>query len=290
MNKLKISAIVPTYNSVNTLKQTIKSLLTQTYKLSEILIIDNNSTDGTSEIISKAIPKVSVIVLKTNTGVTGGRNAGIKQADKQSDFLLFIDHDMVADKRMVEELVQVAIKTSDGGIFTPKIYYLSDKQRIWSAGTGVNLYTGQILFRGGKDIGQYEFVEEVQVAPAAILVSMKVIKKIKRFDPKYFATYEDTDFCFRARNAGFKTIYVPKSIAYHDLVTDPVLEAKRLLQRLYWVGKNRILFMRDFGKPVWWIFLPIFLVYYLRLSLKYGSINDYWQFLRGTYDGVLNKK
>ena len=84
---------------------------------------------------------------------------------------------MVADKGMLEELVKVSESDNEVGIVTPKIYYSDDKDRIWSAGTGMNLWTGQVLFRGGKDMGQFDVSEEVQVAPAAMLVKRKVLDK-----------------------------------------------------------------------------------------------------------------
>jgi GT2 family glycosyltransferase len=196
---------------------------------------------------------------------------------------------MIADRNMLEELVGVGESARDIGIVTPKIYYLADKKRIWSAGTGINLWTGQVLFRGGKDTGQYEEVCEVQVAPAAMLIKKIVIEKIKYFDNKYFATYEDTDYCFRAKRVGFKTYYTPDAIAYHNLSTNLRDEANRLLSRAYWVGRNRVLFMKDFGHFfIFALFLPIFIFYYLFLAIKFRRIGAWFIFLRGTLNGILN--
>ncbi len=287
----QISVIIPTYNSWKTLRDCLGSISKQTLNPNEIVVIDNASTDGTAEKVSNLkhqILNLEIFKNKKNLGVTGGRNRGIKEAPKSSDYLFFFDHDMIADKKMLEELVKVAKMDPKIGIVTPKIYYWEDKKRIWSAGTGINLWTGQVLFRGGKDVSQYEEVEEVQVAPAAMLVKREAIGKIKGFDNKYFATYEDTDFCFRARRAGFKTYYSPKAVAYHKLSTDPRYEADRLLSRAYYVGKNRVLFMKDFGKNfyIFLFFLPVYIIYYLKLAIKYYRLKDWFTFLRGTFDGL----
>jgi GT2 family glycosyltransferase len=291
---MKISVIVPTYNSWNTLRECIDSILKQAPRPFEVIVVDNASTDGTFERIQNSKFKNQNYNLKLkiyrnekNLGVTGGRNRGIKEASKKSDYLFFFDHDMVADKKMLEELVKVAEMDKSIGIVTPKIYYFSNRKKIWSSGTGINLWTGQILFRGGDDAGQYEKIEEVQVAPAAMLVKRQVIRRIKRFDNKYFATFEDTDFCFRAKRAGFKTYYAPKAIAYHKIPEDPKEEAERLLSRAYFVARNRILFMKDFGKPTFWFFLPIYFFYYLRLALKYKRINAIINYLKGSINGIL---
>lgn len=288
---VKISVVIPTYNSWETLKSSIESVGKQTLKPSEIVVIDNASTDKTSSNVKKHFPKAKLVKMKKNTGVTGGRNTGIKAADKTAEYIFFFDHDMVAENNLLEELVRVAESDKKIGIVTPKIFYWQDRKRIWAAGTGMNLWTGQVLFRGGHDEGQYEEVCEVQVAPAAMLVKKELIKEIKGFDDRYFAIYEDTDFCFRAKRLGYKTFYVPKSVAYHNLSTDIKDEADRLLSRSYWVGRNRILFMKDFGIffPVFLFFIPLYSIYYLRMAIKYKRLKDGFEYIHGTINGLLEK-
>lgn len=288
-NKASVSVVIPTYNSWATLKECIASIQKQVLKPLEIIVVDNNSSDGTTDKIRKIFPSIKLITLNKNTGVTGGRNEGIMKAASSSNYLLFFDHDMIAEKNMLGELISAAEAESKVGIATPKIYYWGNKKKIWSAGTGINLWTGQILFRGGEDVGQYEDIEEVQVAPAALLVKREVIREIKEFDNCYFATYEDTDFCFSARKKGFKTFYVPKAVAYHKLSDNPADDAERVLSRAYWVGRNRVIFMKRFGKsfPVFILFLPIFLSYYFYLAIKISKFNKWLDFIKGTIVGLL---
>ncbi len=287
--KTYISAIIPTYNSIKTLVPCIDSLYKQSHKIDDIIVVDNGSSDDTYDIVKKKFPKVKLFRNKTNSGVTGGRNSGIRKSSKQSTHLLFVDHDMIADKSMVGELLRVIEPDSSIGITTPKIYYLGNKKRIWSAGTGINLWTGQTIFRGGIDKGQYEKTQEVEVAPATFLVKAEVIAKLKKFDNRYFATYEDSDFCFRARAKGFKTFYVPKALAYHDLSEDSEKEAERLMDRSYLVARNRILFLRDFGKPTWILFVPVYFVYYTKMAIKYHKLPKMIDYLRGLKDGFVGK-
>lgn len=291
-NRIIVSVIIPTYNSWRTLERTVRSIKNQTFKPYEIIVIDNGSTDNTSQSIKNNFSKVKLITLKNNTGVTGGRNTGIKASNKYSHYLLFLDHDIVADKNMLKKLLEVAQSSLFIGIVTPKIYYLTKKKKIWSAGTSINLITGRIFFRSGLDVDQYAKNEEVQVAPAVMLVKRKVIKKIGIFDNRYFAIYEDTDFCFRARQAGFKTFYAAKATAYHDLSDNPKDEANRLLSRAYYLGRNRVLFMKKFSSHFVIfsiIFLPLFIMYYLSLSLKHHRINDWFKFVAGTINGLVNQ-
>lgn len=290
MNKKnKVSVIIPTYNSWETLKNCITSIQNQSLKPKEIIVIDNHSSDKTSDKVKRFFPVIKLVSLKRNTGVTGGRNKGIQTVDTSADYILFFDHDMVAEKNMLVELIKIAELDKNIGIVTPKINYLGNKQRIWSAGTGINLWTGQIIFRGGEDNGQYEKTEEVQVAPAAILVKRELLKRVKYFDDCYFATYEDTDFCFRAKRLGFKTFYAPSAMAFHNLSWNPKDDAKRVLSRAFLVGRNRVIFMKRFGKNffIFSMFLSIYMLYYLLIALKINKINYWLDFMRGTIIGLI---
>ncbi len=289
----KISIIVPTYNGRKTLEQALYSLARQTLKTFEIIVVDNASTDGSAALLQKLQAsrlKFRIIRNKKNLGVTGGRNSGIKAANKKANYLFFFDHDMVADKKMLEGLVNVANSDSDIGIVTPKIYYWEDKKIIWSAGTNINLWTGQVLFRGGKDQGQYETVEEVQVAPAAILVKRQVVEKINMFDDRFFATYEDTDFCFRARRAGFKTYYVPTAIAYHKISREKKLEQKHLLSRSFWIARNRLIFMHEFGKNylLFLLISPVYFFYFVKLAINQKDFFGLVNYLKGYLAGIMD--
>lgn len=284
----KVLVIIPTLNSWNTLRSCVVSLYEQTLLPTEILVVDNGSTDGTSSKVKIFFPRVKLITLDRNTGVTGGRNAGISAANKKGGYLLFFDHDMVAEKNMVENLVEVAEMDKSYGIITPKIYYLEDKKRVWAAGTNINLWTGQVLFRGGKDMGQFEKIEEVQVAPAALLVKKQVISRIGKFDERYFLTYEDTDLCFRAKRKGYKTIYVPKAIAYHQLSLLKTDDRKRLLSRAFYVARNRVLFMKDFGKNfyLFLLFSPVYLFYFGVMAIIEKDFKSFNNFLKGYLRGI----
>ncbi len=285
----KISVIIPTFNSWYTLKSCINSIYKQTLKPLEIIVIDNASSDGTAKKVRQYYPKVNLVVLPTNLGVTGGRNAGIDYSNKKSKYLFFFDHDMSADKNMLKNLVGTLNSDHNIGITTPKIYYSSHKRKIWSAGTNINLITGQVLFRGGDDIGQFNLNEQVQVAPAAIMVKRSVIDQIGGFDNRYFLTYEDTDFCFRTRDKGFKTLYTPKAIAYHKISLNRSLSNKRLLARSYWVARNRILFMKDYAWNFYFFLLlsPIYLLYFLTLAISERNFSGFLNFVKGYIIGII---
>lgn len=283
-----VSAVIPTYNSYLSLRAAITSLNNQSVKPVEIIVVNNGSTDQTVQDVKTHFPKAKFINLDKNLGVTGGRNTGLKFMDKKSNFVLFFDHDMVADRSMIEGLLKAINLKPEYGIATPKIGYLQSKDYIWSAGTNINLWTGRVLFRGGKDLGQFDKNEVVQVAPAAFLVKREVINKIGNFDERYFATFEDTDFCFRAKKQGFLTIYTPYGLAYHDISNDSKFTASRLLSRAYYVGRNRIIFMKDHGKnfALFLLISPIYLLYFIYLGVNQRNLKGVVDYGRGFMVGL----
>ena len=286
MRLASVSVVIPTYSKRKELIAAVQSILKQSYKVTEIIVVDNASTDDTLIYLQKLASQnkqIKIVKNRENTGVTGGRNKGIEHA--KGEYILFFDHDMVA------ELVSCLKKEKSAGIITSKIYFWDQKDVIWSAGTDINLTTGQTIFYGGKDTGQYDEVKEVAVAPAVLLVRREVIKKVKGFDDIFFATYEDTDFCFRAKKAGFLTYYTPKAVAYHKIPYDAYWSNQKLLERAYWVGRNRIIFMKRYGNNflIFLLFLPVFMCYYAVLSIKYKKINSFSLYIKGTMSGFVSK-
>lgn len=300
-HKLQVEAIVPTHGAGQAFLECIDSLLTQTYSLQRIIVIDNNVRDGSIQQLrdkynlaeSSQIKDTTLEIfsLPDNTGVTGGRNAGISHLSAQYDAALFVDHDMVAQPDMLQQLLDTLARHPEAGIITPKIYYYDQKNIIWAAGTDINLSTGQTIFYGGEDRGQYNIEREVAVAPATFLVTKKTLQVVGKFDTRYFATYEDTDFCFSAKRAGFPTWYSPQAITYHKIPYDPQAAMQRLLERTYYVGRNRYLFLRKFclmGLAAH-IFIPIYLGYYFALALRYHRPSAIVQYIKGLWCGLTQK-
>lgn len=307
----KVSIIIPFYgNQYDVVLETIKSLYKSNYKNFKLIIVDNGSTSNASVYIEKNFKHAKLIKSPKNIGVTGGRNLGIKNLDGDEDYIIFFDSDQVADPMMIEELIKPLMLFKDIGITTPKIYYHPDfidsskeknfqddenltngKKVIWSAGTDINLINGQIIFHGGEDTEKLNTQREVSVAPGVICCSRMLVEKLNGFDETYKSVYEDTDFCFRAKRLGFKTLYVPNAVAWHKIYLDPRGSERKLLTRLYYIGRNRVIFMKKFSKNIFlfYLFLPIYFIYYLFISLRNFKIKPFLDFLVGTIEGIIKK-
>lgn len=122
-NDLMVSVIVPVYNGEKYIERCIDSLLNQTYKNIEILIVNDGSTDGTSEKLKKYYTNEKVIIInQKNGGVSKARNKAIESA--RGEYIQFTDSDDWLEKNMIEDMVKSAVKfDSDIVISEYKNYY-----------------------------------------------------------------------------------------------------------------------------------------------------------------------
>jgi len=226
MNKL-VSIIVLTYNSEKYIKNCLESILEQTYKNFEILIIDNNSSDKGIE-VAKMILKgfegsQRIISNLVNTGVAGGYNLGIKES--KGEYILILNQDIVLDKNFVQEIINKFEENNKIGSIQAKIYQLNNGKETKIIDTvGFEFFkSGRIIDmgQGEEDNGQYDNLKEIfganGVAPAYRRIALNSIRlKEEYFDEDFFMYAEDFDLAWRLNQKNWLAIFEPKAIAWHD--------------------------------------------------------------------------
>lgn len=298
MAKKLVSIIIPTRNRKKELIRCLNSLKKVSYVYTETIVIDNASTDGTIRAVRKQFPKTKIIKLSKNKGAVGGRNAGIRIA--KGDYLLFIDDDNVVTKPFLDKLMGLAESDPAIGFVGPKMYYYQDKKRIWFAGVKFDLLTSRTHYIGINQIdhGQFDEVREIDQIPNVWLTMRQVINKIGGLDENYVMSYGESDWPMRAKRAGFKVVFCPESVIYHDITPPKNLKENILLRatpyRAYYFARNRILFMRRFATKLnflifLFLFNNLFTIYYLYSYLKGQKYGLCFWHLRGMVDGLLNR-
>jgi len=160
-----------------------------------------------------------------NYGFAEGNNVGMRYALKtlQSDYILLLNNDTVVAKDFLTEMINVGESNKKSGILGPKTYFYDFKGRkdvICFAGGSLNMKMGESQSLGFSEVdnGQHDDLREVKyVEGSCLLVKKEVIEKIGFLDTRYFAYWEETDFCIRGLNAGYKSIYVPTSKIWHKV-------------------------------------------------------------------------
>jgi len=210
----KVAVIILNWNGKEDTLECLESVLQIEYVNFDVIVVDNGSNDGSVKAIQNKFSEVNVLETGKNLGYAGGNNFGIRYALKKgADFILILNNDVVVDSQLINEFINAWQLFPDAGVFAGKIYYFSQPKVIWYAGakrvrhTAHFTHIGQGCMDNGKD---FNSVSETDYASGcAFFVNANVLKKIGLFEEKFFLTFEENDFCYRARRAGFKCYFVP---------------------------------------------------------------------------------
>jgi hypothetical protein len=204
---MSISIIIVTWNGIDLTKRCLDSLFSSSLpRGTEIIVVDNASSDGTQDYI-KTLPRIKLIENKKNLGFGKAVNKGILNAKDNSHIVLLNNDTNLIDKLWLKKL-SVQLKTHPNhGIIGVKILMEDGKIQHCGAYLPLDTLWGQQIASNEVDINQYAGIhEEESVVFACVLISRKVLKKIGLLDERFFAYFEDTDFCLRAANNLFKVV------------------------------------------------------------------------------------
>lgn len=223
----KIAAVVINWNRKDLTFACLKSLepIVKSNKNFSIILVDNASKDDSVESFKKFNKKYNfftLIVNKQNRGWAGGHNVGIIHALKQHVSSIFIfANDATVNKNTIKLLEKALFSNENVGIVGPKTYYPREKNKklvIADAGGLIlkHRYFGTNRGQGETDRGQYDKrFQPDYITGSCMLIKREVFEKIGFFDEKLFIYYEDVDFCYRAKKAGFDLLYVPQATIFH---------------------------------------------------------------------------
>lgn len=211
----KISIITIDYNELDNLKRSLPSFQAQTYPNYELIVIDNGSIDGSPDYVRAHFPDVTVIPAGGNLGFSGANNLGAHHA--HGDYLVFINPDTTVAPDWLDGLL-AALQDPTVGMATSKILIMSQPDKINTCANDVQ-YTGYGYLRGWmQDASTMDEPQDVfAVSGAAFMIRKQLFEDLGGFDDNFNPIYvEDTDLSWRAQLAGYRCVYVPSSVVYHD--------------------------------------------------------------------------
>lgn len=239
-----VSIIFPSYNAdVLMLNGMLNSIRKQTYPKSrfEVLLIDNGSTKKPISHLQKMFPFLKIISLKSNLGFSKAVNIGLKKA--RGDYYFVTNNDVWLHPLCLKILVSYLKTHPKTGIVGPITYCDSNLDNIAFSALKYNLVTNNRQFTT-----QPFKTQETDFVPGhAMLFSKKLIEKIGLFDENFFFYFEDIDFCFRSKKAGFKVVYCPRALLWHKGSATSFQNSKSRLRSLYHHHKSRQLFLLKQG-------------------------------------------
>jgi len=241
-----VAIVVLNWNGREDTLACLASLSRCDYPALTIIVVDNGSTDDSVAAVRVAFPHLTVLETGRNLGYVGGNNLGLEYARRlPADYMLLLNNDTEVAPDFLSRLVEVAESNPRIGIVGPFIYYQSLPTRFWSVGGGIDWRRGHtwMLGEGQEDSGQFG------VAPfsvdfitgCALLIKSAVLDRIGLLEERFFAYYEDTEWCVRARRMGYETMTVPGAKVWHK-ITPVARYASNSLA--YYLTRNRLLFLR----------------------------------------------
>ena len=203
----KVSIIIINYNGKHHLESCLESLLKINYNNTEIIIVDNNSTDDSVNFISKNFPNVILIKLNQNKGFAEPNNIACKVAT--GDFLLFLNNDTIVTPSFISEMIKPIQQDSDIGICQSLL--LKPDESIDSSGDFID--TLGVVYNSKTQISE---IREISSARgASMMIKKNLFEQLEGFDEKFYFSFEDVDLSWRCWIAGYKVLVIPKSIVYH---------------------------------------------------------------------------
>jgi GT2 family glycosyltransferase len=211
-----VSVIIVNWNGKEYLPTCLDSLLQQSCKDFETIVVDNGSSDGSLELLQESYPWVHVVPLLVNSGFASGNNAGF--AASSGKFIVTLNNDTRVEPDWLAELVAPAEARQDVGMVASRICSWDEPDMIDSLGVAV---CRDGMSRGGWRRCSFSGLsldrwEDILIPSAcAALYRREMVERIGFFDDDFFAYCEDTDLGLRGRLAGWSALLARDAVVYH---------------------------------------------------------------------------
>ncbi|HKL17173.1 MAG TPA: glycosyltransferase family 2 protein [Patescibacteria group bacterium] len=291
-NNIKLSIIIVNWNVKPLVHRCIGSIFKNLKNINfEIIVIDNNSQDGSKDLLkklNKERQRLKIILNNKNIGFAAANNMGLKKAE--GEFILFLNPDTEVRPNSVKKMIKKLESNKDIGLIGPKMISVSGKTQS-SVRKFPSVLSQAIIFLKLhhiftklpvlKNYFQSDFnydkeAEVEQVMGAAMMTKKDILKRVGYWDESYFLWFEDIDLCKKIKDAGWKVIYTPEAEVFHHggESFDQVFSLKK--QRIY--NKSAIYyFKKHFYLNKYWLLLvlnpiSIFISFFIQIfniSSKY---------------------
>jgi hypothetical protein len=232
-----VTVVIPAYNMKDDLVKCLNSLYSQSYSDFAAIVINDDSRDGTLEMLGNCFPQVKVITHEVRLGQEACRNKGINKI--KSKWFATLDADAELDKRWLEALVEAGEADTNIGMCSCKIFDYYRKNTIDCIGHSLYYdFSPKHIGFGEEDRGQFDkSVDIFGVCLAGSLIKKEVFDKAGFFDEDYGGNFGDDEWGWRARLTGYRCVFVPAAVMYHKRTQSRLLSEKNII---IW-ERNRIL-------------------------------------------------
>ena len=222
--KIDLSIIIVNYNTKNFLRRCLESLISNY----EIIVVDNNSSDGSPLMVTKEFPQVKLIKNKKNLGFAKANNLAIKKSSGR--YILFLNPDTIVQKDTIKTMIKFMEENPKVGASTCRVELTNGQldqachrgfPTAWNAFcyfSGLGKIFPKSKFFAGYSLTYLPLnkVHEIDAGVGAFLIVRREAgEQVGWFDEDYFWYGEDLDFCYRLKQKGWKIMFVPTTKIIH---------------------------------------------------------------------------
>jgi len=219
-NNPLVSIVMPVYNGAETIEESLNSVLKQSYRNYEIIVVDDGSTDCTVELLGKY--KNIKLYRQANRGAGAARNLGIKAAG--GEMVAFLDADDLWHPRKLEIQTAVAGKKKDFGLIATDHTKFNSEKGIFPSGGAVN--RARQWERTLKRLDFYALLGRCPFLTSSVLVPKRIFTQTGYFDPE-LQSRQDRDFWIRI-SYFFPVYYLPLKLMYYNVRKQSLSNEKKL--------------------------------------------------------------
>jgi GT2 family glycosyltransferase len=236
-----VSTIIVNHERRDLLRMCLRSLeraLTRVDDETELIMVDNGSTDGSVELVREHFPDVVLVTLSRNEGFAGGIAAGIAAA--KGEWIAVFNNDTTVESDAVAVMLEAGRSDERGGAVAAQMRFADRRGVLNSAGLELDRLGIAADRLVGSRVTDERLSEPYDVFGAtggAALFRTAMLEEVGGFDESFFAYFEDVDLAWRARAHGWRALYAPGAIVYHH---HSATARHGSPAKLYFVGRNRV--------------------------------------------------
>ena len=252
MNK-SVYIIILNYKNREDTIMCLESLRKISYENYHMVVVDNDSQDGSYEFLKEHEKDCCVIQSGENRGYAAGNNIGIRYAlEHHADYVCILNNDVVVEPDFLTVLIQYMESAPETGMAGPVVYEFNERDKIQSAGFSITVRTGSTspLMQGKNNSDIRMSIEKDNVtfcdglSGTCLLARKEVLEKVGLIPECYFLFFEEMEWCLRVQKAGYRLATVFNTGVYHK--GSASIKKTGTLSR-YYMARNRVLFVRRNG-------------------------------------------
>lgn len=279
-----VIVVILTWNKKEILLECIRSVQALDYSNFKVIVVDNDSKDGTREAVQAFENEIIFLQNDKNLGAIQGKNVGLKKAvELNGDYVFVIDNDLVVEPQALNHMIRLFQSDEKIGLIGAKIYDYVHQDILLSCGSKID-YTQNIVRqygRGKKDSERFNTIRDVDfLGMGHTMIKREVFHSIGFLDERFLGYgCEDVDFGVQARKSGWRVVYCPDAIVWHRPHSGVGVYS---YNKKYLEARNAILFMKKNARFHQWVKYLFFVL----LGFPYAMIVEG---RRGNWGGVAGK-